>query len=120
MNLYRLHQNNSGGIWDESLPRYMFIEAEDAASANSKAEALGAYFDGCAMGRDCNCCGDRWTRCDESGAVRSITDSTTAIMQYHSTLDGIEAYRIYHADGWIAVESAPESDGVPVAVGVAA
>jgi hypothetical protein len=28
--------------------------------ANSIAESIGMYFDGCSDGRDCSCCGDRW------------------------------------------------------------
>jgi hypothetical protein len=55
-------QNNSGGTFvvDENLGHYVIIEAETEWQADAKAEDLGVYFDGCADGRDCDCCGDRW------------------------------------------------------------
>lgn len=61
MGVYVYRQNNSGGCWDgPSL--YILCEASAAETADRMAEAAGAYFDGCAAGRDCDCCGDRWAR----------------------------------------------------------
>ena len=61
---YTFSQNNSGGSFVEDKERgiggYVIIEAVDAAHANGRAENIGLYFDGCGIGMDCSCCGDRW------------------------------------------------------------
>lgn len=58
-------QNNTGGYFDESMGYAVIIEAESAKKANAKLEALGGYFNGCADGVDCPCCGDRWYRVED-------------------------------------------------------
>jgi hypothetical protein len=69
---YSFNQNNSGGSFSnsdkEGISEYVIIEALNAENANNKAEELGIYFNGCDDGRDCDCCGDRWYRVDESDA----------------------------------------------------
>jgi len=59
---YLFAQNNSGGSFqeDDNVAGYVIIEAESANDANDKAEDVGIYFNGCADGFDCGCCGDRW------------------------------------------------------------
>lgn len=61
---YCFNQNNSGGsfIIEESsgISETVIIEAKDARHANSRARQIGLYFNGCASGIDCSCCGDRW------------------------------------------------------------
>jgi hypothetical protein len=61
---FTFDQNNSGGFFHttEKLTCYVIIEAENAEQATIKATSLGIYFDGCATGKDCDCCGDRWYR----------------------------------------------------------
>ena len=68
MNTYRYYQNNSGGGDDEDLPKLLFVEANSADEANTRAVSIGVYFDGCDSGEDCDCCGDRWARASESDA----------------------------------------------------
>lgn len=62
---FHFNQNNSGGhftIDDErGLGPSVWVEAVDAAHANSRAESIGIYFNGCEGGSDCECCGDRWS-----------------------------------------------------------
>lgn len=60
---YTFVQNNSGGdfIINENVCEYVIIEAENAADANERAKTVGIYFNGCASGKDCSCCGDRWS-----------------------------------------------------------
>lgn len=62
MNWYKISQNNSYGefVVDENVSVDIFIEAPNADEANKKLLSLGAYFDGCSIGMDCPCCGDRW------------------------------------------------------------
>lgn len=70
---FTYNQNNSGGsftydkVW--GISEYVIIEADSADEANDIAEGIGLYFDGCADGMDCECCGDRWYRAwdDEDG-----------------------------------------------------
>jgi hypothetical protein len=50
-------------IQDETLAKYMVIEADNYNDANMIAEWVGIYFDGHRKGIDnCNSCGDRWRR----------------------------------------------------------
>lgn len=62
--LFKFGQNNSGGnfVIDDvrGLGPNVYIEAVDHNHANSRAEDVGIYFNGCDDGRDCDCCGDRW------------------------------------------------------------
>lgn len=62
---FAFRQNNSGGSFDhepeEGIGTTVFVEATDAAHAKDRAERIGLYFDGCAKGMDCSCCGDRWS-----------------------------------------------------------
>ena len=65
MPFFEFRQNNSGGsfVIDESagLSVSVIVEADSAKDANERAESIGIYFDGCESGRDCDCCGDRWS-----------------------------------------------------------
>jgi hypothetical protein len=61
---YEFRQNNSGGhfdIDDDVAPRVL-IQAATPSEANARAEQVGIYFDGCRVGMDCDCCGDRWDK----------------------------------------------------------
>lgn len=62
-------QNNSGGsfVFDEQrgITHFVIVEAMDADHANSVAENIGLYFNGCESGNDCDCCGDRWSEAVE-------------------------------------------------------
>lgn len=60
---FEYRQNNSGGSFqiDNDVSIYVLIQAEDRVSANRKAEEVGIYFNGVSDGRDCDCCGDRWS-----------------------------------------------------------
>lgn len=61
---YSFNQNNSGGHFDfdaeAGISHWVIVEATSAEHANSIAESIGIYFNGCASGQDCECCGDRW------------------------------------------------------------
>jgi hypothetical protein len=74
---YEYNQNNSGGNFDLDeacgLTHFVVIEADSAEEANRKAEDHGIYFDGCASGRDCSCCGDRWYAADVSDGTPAPT-----------------------------------------------
>lgn len=65
MMFYSFNQNNSGGsfVLDKKagITHFVIIEAKSVEDANQRAEAIGLYFDGCNDGRDCDCCGDRWS-----------------------------------------------------------
>lgn len=67
---YTFRQNNSGGAFivskKDGISVHVIIEALNADDANTRAEEIGLYFDGCSKSMDCSCCGDRWRRTDES------------------------------------------------------
>ncbi len=66
---YAFRQNNSAGLFDEGVGHVVLVEAATADEANQRAQAVGVYFHGCAMGRDCPCCGDRWWPADDHDAL---------------------------------------------------
>jgi hypothetical protein len=57
---YTYRQNNSGGRFSEPA-LYVIIESYDPKVAEAIAGTVGVYFDGVHLGRDCSCCGDRWS-----------------------------------------------------------
>lgn len=66
---YHFDQNNSGGSFsfdgNEGITHHVVIEADNASDANTIAEEIGIYFNGCSTGLDCDCCGDRWYEVQE-------------------------------------------------------
>ena len=74
MKWFEFSQNNSGGVFIGH--EYVSVQANDANEANEIAQEHGVYFDGCATGQDCSCCGDRWhaqwSDCDEGTDVPSL------------------------------------------------
>lgn len=102
MKFYYYSQNNSGGSFDKEMGYALIIEAENANQANDKAEELGVYFNGCADGIDCPCCGDRWDSCSDYEGK----DQPTMYGEKHDP-NGVEVYYwqmpviIYYADGKI-------------------
>lgn len=73
MPFFTFRQNNSHGIFKG--PRYVIVEAKDADTANFLAEgqsSIPVYFDGCASGIDCSCCGDRWDKVRKDDATETI------------------------------------------------
>jgi len=78
---YTFNQNNSGGRFHEDeisgIGAYVIIEANSADEANERAESIGLYWNGVDEGRDCDCCGDRWSpvggwRTDDGNLVPMI------------------------------------------------
>lgn len=63
MPFYRFRQNNSGGDFtiNEGVNVYVIVEALTPEAANARALSVGVYFDGLETGRDCSCCGSRWS-----------------------------------------------------------
>ena len=70
---YEFRQNNSGGSFhiNDAVSVLVLIQAASAREANTKAQDIGIYFNGCRDGRDCDCCGDRWYEADD--AMSSFT-----------------------------------------------
>lgn len=68
---FTYRQNNSGGSYDVSdrHGHYVIIEADDSEDANHFAKKKAdIYFDGVHRGRDCSCCGDRWSEPYDGGS----------------------------------------------------
>lgn len=97
---YEFSQNNTGGSFDVDnfVCHRLFIEAESAKKANKKAKELGVYFNGCEKNLDCNCCGDRWYKVDESDKI----DLKKISKSYEIDFNSIEEYAKYLANkyGW--------------------
>lgn len=82
-------QNNSSGTFDidDRVAPWVIIEANCADDANTYAKNIGIYFDGCAKGIDCSCCGDRWQKQYSAGPQYKTlneveADWSTAVKRY--------------------------------------
>ena len=76
---YCFKQNNTGGFFiiDDKVCHNIYIEAVSFREAVEKAEELGCYWDGVSSGRDCPCCGDRWSkRIDDPIDLNEIQNKT--------------------------------------------
>lgn len=95
-NYFEFSQNNSGGGWqvdhEAGISEVVFVQASTPAEANEKAKAIGIYFDGLDTGRDCSCCGSRWTACWESDEGKEEAPVASKVA------DGKVAF-VHHADG---------------------
>lgn len=73
---WEYRQNSSGGFFDPEGGHKTIIWANAAIEADRIAHDHGIYFDGCNSGRDCLCCGDRWS--ESWGDEPDYPDSTVA------------------------------------------
>ena len=87
---YCFGQNNTGGFF-EGAP-VLLVEAASAAEAEALAEQAGAYFDGVASGRDCECCGDRWYR--DADVFPTLEEAIASIPEERTPADASPVYRI--------------------------
>ena len=101
---FEYRQNNSGGSFDcdDKICHLVLIEAGNEEAAESKAMALGVYFDGCDREIDCSCCGDRWYRAGsaEKGTTAEILGRLVA--ERHRFFWTTPEIRAYFADGRVA------------------
>lgn len=108
---YQFDQNNSGGSFDvdKNLCHRLFIEGDDYEQAKDKAIELGVYFDGCELGMDCPCCGDRWSDGEEItfpfnfGGASDIYNDIETLAQMYANKFGRTTpdARIFYKDGTI-------------------
>lgn len=116
MAFFHFSQNNSGGSFDFSLSdgitHHVVIEAKDAEDANVIAIAKGLYFDGCASGLDCSCCGDRWYRQyrDEDGDDSpKVYDEPVHAAKVSCWMEPGREIAVHYIDGrveWFGAEAA--------------
>ena len=102
---YEYSQNNTGGSFANSetdgICEYVIIEALNANDANARAEDIGLYFDGCENDMDCDCCGDRWYRVDESDGSDIPSVYGTPLEDVTKSLFREECF-IHYLDGTIS------------------
>jgi hypothetical protein len=101
---FHFSQNNSGGSFhiNDSVAHHVIIEARDANDANRRALDVGIYFDGCAEGIDCSCCGDRWYEqwhSEKGDPEPLIYGSPPAEHKDFFTKVGQPMCHVYHLDG---------------------
>lgn len=68
----------------KGLAPLVFVEADGPEQADRILVAAGAYFYGVSQGRDCPCCGDRWT---PAGTVEPASVQTPEV--YGFDFDGV-------------------------------
>lgn len=108
MKFFHYSQNNSGGSFDFSedpaITHHVIIEATDAKDADVRAIQLGLYFDGCADGRDCSCCGDRWSNAygegEETPTVYGQPAEAAELISYW--MKPGKEIAVHYADGRVA------------------
>lgn len=95
---YEFNQNNSGGHFDRSrnVDHYVIVEAVDVTQAIDRANGIGIYFNGCAKGIDCGCCGDRWHEPMDSSDVPSHYDSPLTLANSSTTKNPREHTVVIH------------------------
>jgi hypothetical protein len=101
---YTYNQNNSFGTFDvnEDVTYYVIVEADSVEDANRRAEGVGIYFDGCSRGRDCPCCGDRWSEAwdgDDATPEPMIYGEPVAEFTPWSHQQGEPIAHVYYKDG---------------------
>lgn len=83
---YHFRQCNSGGKYHQDSSKgiceNVIIEAESPRQANKRAKDIGIYFNGVAEGKDCPCCGDRWTRFKKNSTDGTDTPQVGNISVY--------------------------------------
>jgi len=97
---YLFNQNSTFGymVRNEDVDSYVFVEADSYAQAKAIAKAHGVYFDGCAKGIDCPCCGDRWVYWDSEGFdVPTLYDEP--INEFHPEQQDADSCVAYFANG---------------------
>ena len=104
---YTYSQNNSGGVFCEPA-KYVIVEANSSREADSLAELYcDVYFNGCMIGLDCSCCGDRWNTCWEDGTDQPEIYGSSAIdfkEDYGCSDRGIPTVMIRYLDGTKSVD----------------
>jgi hypothetical protein len=97
-NYFEFSQNNSGGGWDidheAGISEVVFVQASSPAEANAKAETIGIYFNGVSSGRDCECCGSRWSECWESEMGKEEAPKASKVSKDKVAF-------VHHADGTV-------------------
>lgn len=90
---FNFQQNNSGGYFTKPA-HHVWVEADSADEANKLAEENGIYFNGRASRKDCNCCGDRWSRCyADDGEEFPLLESAFLKKK------GIPSWAVYYKNG---------------------
>ena len=93
MAFFTFDQNNSGGSYVGDF-QFIIIDAPHAEWANDMAADHGIYFNGCSLGWDCDCCGDRWSRVDDDDATDSPEIWGTPAAEYRDWNGKAPAYKI--------------------------
>ena len=107
---YEFAQNNSGGSFDvdDKVCHRLFIEAVNIHDAIGKALELGVYFDGCLNGKDCSCCGDRWSEPYDTVDINKKNKDGYSVSVYGHHHENAEdlwktkygSYEIFKAPKW--------------------
>lgn len=94
LKFFAFQQNNSGGSFDvdDKICHILYIEAHNYEEARKKAMDMGVYFNGCDIGLDCPCCGDRWSDYADEIDLTELSD------RYHMKFEKISDYAQYITD----------------------
>jgi len=100
---YTYNQNNSGGSFDsdDKIAQFVIVEAKSPRVADALAEDLGIYFNGCHDGRDCDCCGDRWSPAYDGKEEPAIYGKPIAEYEADFCKKGEVYARVFYLDGTV-------------------
>jgi hypothetical protein len=100
-NVYTFWQTNSDGgyILTDRVGIITLVEAPTAEEANAKAQSLGIYFNGVAGGKDCRCCGDRWTPATEDWRAHPEEIPAAGDLRWVIPEAGVKYERVIHFAG---------------------
>lgn len=92
---FTFDQNNTGGRFLDNMPLFLIVEAIDSFQADDIAINNGVYFNGCEIGLDCECCGDRWTESSNNDSSETPNIYGNPVEQFKSQWGNYVAKVIY-------------------------
>jgi len=96
--VYMYRQNNSGGFYSLPARNIIVVDAKSESHALEIAKKAGLYLDGCNMGVDCSCCGDRWY--DFAREFTSVQSAKDEAIDFDFYAEGVEAYLVTDDLDW--------------------
>jgi hypothetical protein len=97
MTVYGFRQNNSGGYFTKPAETIIVVDAKSEDHALEVAQKAGLYLHGVQLGRDCDCCGDRWY--DMPWAFDTVADAK-AYAEKAQYDDNVPAYLVTDDLDW--------------------
>jgi hypothetical protein len=98
MTVYGFRQNNSGGFFTEPAETIIVVSAKSEDHALEVAQKAGLYLHGVQLGRDCECCGDRWN--NYASEFETVAEAKAYAEEAQYNKDVVPAYLVTDDLDW--------------------